>query len=350
MNTPWKMQAENKQASIAIGGVIGDSWDGVTAESFNNDLSALGDINDITLSIYSGGGSVIEGNAIFMALATHPAKVHADITFAASMATQIAMAADTVSMAENGWFMIHNPTSFAHGEAAEMRKTADLLDGMKAQAVATYQRHAKLSDEEIGGMMDSETWMNAETAKDFGFIQEITEAVPAAASVQTFENAPDAAKVFMVAEMPEKAKAPTDEAEAKADELKAKATADAKAAYDEGETAGLAKAAEIAEKLSADAVAKAAEAEQKATAAQAEAKANADALKKAESQIDSITAGFEYNTDATVNASVHVNKHPYFDELRKLKAEGMSQVEASAKLDKEQPNLRLAMIAQANQK
>jgi ATP-dependent protease ClpP protease subunit len=295
------MQVANNEATIEIGGVIGDSWDGVTAQSFIDELTGLGKVDTINLSIYSGGGSVIEGNAIFMALATHAAKVNANITFAASMATQIAMAADTISMAENGWFMIHNPSSVVVGESSEMRKTADLLDGMKAQAISTYQRHAKLSDVELGGMMDEETWLNAEDALSFGFIHSITEAVPAAAAVDVeANNAPDEAKAFMLAKEPP----------APAPEMvdKAKAAEDAKAAYDEGHTAGIAEANKLAETISAEAVAKAEAAEAEAKTARVEAQAAADELKKAEAKIESITAGFEYNTDASKNAPKAISK------------------------------------------
>jgi len=341
----WQMRAQAKSATIEINGTIGASpWeDGVTAKAFIDEMQALGDVEEIHLNIYSGGGSVIEGNAIFTALATHPAKVIAHVDFAASMATIIASAADEIHMAENGFFMIHNPWSVVMGDADEMKKTAELLEKMKASAVSAYSRHAKLSAEEIGGMMDNETWMTAQEALEFGFIQEITAAVKVAASIEgeALANAPEAAKAFLVPVEPEAAAETVD---------KAQAEIDIKAAYDEGHTVGLAEANKLAETISAEAVAKTEAAEAEAKTAKAEAQAAADELKKAESRIDSLNAGFEYNTDESKNVPVAAKDHEFFEVLKEYKEDGLTDAEAQLKIDQERPELRKSLISQANPK
>src|ERR1700720_1569479 len=90
--------AENsKTAEISIYDEIG-GW-GVSARSFISELNSL-EAENITLRIPSPGGSTVKGNAIYNALVRHPAKINVSIDgLAASMASVIACAGDTVTMA-----------------------------------------------------------------------------------------------------------------------------------------------------------------------------------------------------------------------------------------------------------
>ncbi|MBB8286990.1 Clp protease ClpP, partial [Escherichia coli] len=75
---------------------------GVTAKQFVSELNALGDITHINLHINSPGGDVFEGIAIFNALKNQGATITVYVDgVAASMASVIAMAGDTVIMPEN---------------------------------------------------------------------------------------------------------------------------------------------------------------------------------------------------------------------------------------------------------
>ena len=88
------------------------SWwsDRVTPAQFNADLAAIGDVPEIIVRINSGGGDVFAANAIFTRLKDHSAKITVKIDgWAASAATIIAMAGDTIKIARNGVFMIHDP-------------------------------------------------------------------------------------------------------------------------------------------------------------------------------------------------------------------------------------------------
>lgn len=111
-NNPFSIKAlADNSVEIFIYGDIGDSWDdeSTTAAQFVKDLAGLGS-TDITLRINSPGGSVTDGLAIYNALKRHPAKVTTEIDgIAASIASLIAMAGDTVNMASNALFMIHAP-------------------------------------------------------------------------------------------------------------------------------------------------------------------------------------------------------------------------------------------------
>ena len=172
------------KAEIWIYEQIGeDFWTGggVTAKNFQKELAGI-KASQIDLHINSPGGEVFDGITIYNLIKQHPANVTAHIDgLAASIASVIALAGDTVIMAENALFMIHNPWGFAMGDATEMRKTADLLDKIGGSLVAAYASKSGKPDDEISALMDSETWMTAQEAKDAGFIDEISEQMDLAA-------------------------------------------------------------------------------------------------------------------------------------------------------------------------
>ena len=172
------------KAEIWIYEQIGeDFWTGggVTAKSFQKELAGI-KASQIDLHINSPGGEVFDGITIHNLIKQHPANVTAYIDgLAASIASVIALAGDTVIMAENALFMIHNPWGFAMGDATEMRKTADLLDKIGGSLVTAYASKSGKPDDEISAIMNAETWMTAQEAKDAGFIDEISEQMDLAA-------------------------------------------------------------------------------------------------------------------------------------------------------------------------
>lgn len=146
---------------------------GVTATQFIQDLANLGDIKNLTIQINSQGGSVQDGVAIYNAIKQHPANVTVEINgWALSIASFIAMAGDTVRMASNSLLMLHNPWVSAAGDAAELRKTADVLDKTRETLISAYARSGK-SRAEIIAMLDAETWLDANEALAAGFIDEV---------------------------------------------------------------------------------------------------------------------------------------------------------------------------------
>jgi ATP-dependent Clp protease protease subunit len=168
--------ADKKSAELLIYDVIGETWwgEGVTAKNFRKDLKALGDIESLDVRINSPGGNVFDGAAIYQALkeTKYPVHVHVD-GVAASMASVIAMAGDTVTMHECALMMIHNPSSVVAGDSHEMRRQADLLDKVKSQLLAAYETKTGSTRDEISALMDAETWMDASEAKKYGIVDEI---------------------------------------------------------------------------------------------------------------------------------------------------------------------------------
>ena len=142
---------------------------GVSAKSFLNDLaSAQGD--SVRVEINSPGGDVFAGLAIYNGLRNSGKKVNVRVLgLAASAASLVAMAGDTIEMPENSFMMVHNPWGFAMGGASDMRDTADMLDKLGVSLASTYAKRTGKSAEEITALLDAETWMSAAEAVDAGF-------------------------------------------------------------------------------------------------------------------------------------------------------------------------------------
>lgn len=182
--TWYSMSAKDTHGTIYIYEEIG-YW-GVTSASFAKELVSLGDINTITLHLNTPGGSVGDGTAIYNALKNHKASVTVEIDgYALSMGSIIALAGDTIKMADNALFMIHNPWGIAFGDADEMRKSADITDKHKQAMLNTYQSKTGMDRNKLSKMMNDETWLTAEEALAYGFIDEVTDAVELAASANT---------------------------------------------------------------------------------------------------------------------------------------------------------------------
>lgn len=185
---------------------------GEISESVNSYNSVKSKINDakgeeINLVISSGGGSVTEGMGIADLIANYPNETTATgIGLVASIATVVLLSADKVKMTENAFMMIHRPWSYTMGNADELEATAELLDKMEAKLLdiytaSVYKRKGKQKDLEnkITQMMAAETWLTAQEALEFGFIDEIVKVgeknidlLPLQNSLSKFLNVPAA--------------------------------------------------------------------------------------------------------------------------------------------------------------
>jgi ATP-dependent Clp endopeptidase proteolytic subunit ClpP len=163
---------------------------GVTAQGFINDIKDYKN-QPINLHINCVGGDVFEGMAIYNVLKKRTQKTTVYIEgIAASMGSIIALAGDEVIMSENSLYMIHNAWGGTMGEANEMRRYADILEKLSNESADIYVKKTGLSLEEVKEMMDEETWLNAEEALEFGFIDTISDAVKVAAKIDVskFKN------------------------------------------------------------------------------------------------------------------------------------------------------------------
>lgn len=169
----YQVKKKDDTAEILIYEQIGESWwdgGGVGAKKFAEDLKALGDVSSIDVRINSPGGDVFEGDAIYSALNNHKATINVFIDgVAASAASYIAMAGDTIAIAEHAKFMIHNAWGLAIGNAKEMRKTADVLATLDSAIQLIYQRRTNQTDKQLADWMDAETWFVGQQAIDNKF-------------------------------------------------------------------------------------------------------------------------------------------------------------------------------------
>lgn len=139
-------------------------------------VKKLADITatDFELHLNSPGGEIFDGLAIYNALKQHSAKVHVYVDgLAASAASFIAQAGDTVTMARNAQMMIHDGIAFAYGNEQDMLDTADLLSKLSNNiadiyAFAADNRGKNTTLEEFRALMREEVWYTGKEAVDAG--------------------------------------------------------------------------------------------------------------------------------------------------------------------------------------
>lgn len=154
-----------------------DYW-GLEATSPSKVMKKLSEVDtteDINVVINSTGGDVWSGSEIYTVLKEHQGHVTVKIVgIAASAASFIACAGDTVKMSPTGQFMIHNAALFINqGDHQAMSKGAEVLQVTDESIRNAYKLKTHLDDEQLIEMMDKETWLNARQAKECGFVDEV---------------------------------------------------------------------------------------------------------------------------------------------------------------------------------
>lgn len=164
--------ASSTTAIVHIYNEIG-YW-GTTAEDFIRELRGV-NASVIELHLNSPGGEAFEGIAIYNALKQHSAEVHVSVdSLAASIASVIAMAGDTITMATGSTMMIHNASGIEIGDADDLRAYADLLDVVSNNVAAIYAERAGGTIESWRAAMGAETWYTAEEAVAAGLADSVT--------------------------------------------------------------------------------------------------------------------------------------------------------------------------------
>lgn len=164
---------------------------GTASNQFVRDLAMLADSDELVVNLNSPGGDVFDGIAIYQALLDHPANVTIKVTgLAASIASVIAMAGDRVVMGAKSTLMIHEGFTFASGDAATMRKTADMLDRISDNIASVYADRAGGDVAAWRNRMRDETWFNAEEAFAAGLVDEIEGRKSRESVMDTFDLSP----------------------------------------------------------------------------------------------------------------------------------------------------------------
>lgn len=186
----WTFRAAAEEPTtgelLLYGPLSDETWfgDEVTPKQFHADLAALGDITHLKVMINSPGGDVFAGQAIYSMLTRHPAHVTVYIDgVAASAASFVAMAGDTVIMPKNAMMVVHNPHTIGMGDARDFRKLADVLDSIRETMIPVYAGKTGMDRQAIIGIMDAETWLTADEAVKQGFADQLEEKKAVAASL-----------------------------------------------------------------------------------------------------------------------------------------------------------------------
>lgn len=142
--------------------------DEITPQDFRDELYA--EDGDITLWINSPGGNVFAAAEIYTMIRDYPHNVTVRIaSIAASAASVIAMAGNTVEMSPTALLFVHDPSTIAMGNARDMEKAIATLNEVKESIINAYMAKTGLSHNRISKLMSDETWINAKKAVELGF-------------------------------------------------------------------------------------------------------------------------------------------------------------------------------------
>ena len=192
-------EAETRSIEVYVYGEIG-TW-GITANQFVRDLAAIDDgVSPIVVAFNSIGGDLFDGLAIHNALSRLGERCTGRVDALAASAASVAVCgAHKVVIASNAILMIHNPYTYASGDAENLRKVAAVLDQATEVIIAAYKSKAPNIDEvELRRLVNAETWLTASEAVALGLADEVGEGVTVKAclgqgsALQRFQHAPQA--------------------------------------------------------------------------------------------------------------------------------------------------------------
>lgn len=174
---------------IYLYGPIGEDvfGDGISALSIVEQLRDA-DGADVDLHINSPGGSVFEGHAMFNAIAAYSGRVDVYIDgLAASAASIVALAGDSVRAAKNALLMIHEPWAIAVGTSADMLQMAGLLGKMSVTLLDVYDEKSSVDRDVLAASMAAETWLTAAEALEWGLVDEVLDSSARVAALSAKE-------------------------------------------------------------------------------------------------------------------------------------------------------------------
>ena len=118
--------------------------DEITPQMFRDELNA-GE-GDVTVWINSPGGNVFAAAEIYTMLKDYKGSITVKIdAIAASAASVVAMAGDTVQMSPVAMLMIHDPSTVAMGNTKDMEKAIEVLNEVKESIINAYASKSGLS-------------------------------------------------------------------------------------------------------------------------------------------------------------------------------------------------------------
>jgi ATP-dependent protease ClpP protease subunit len=190
-------EAAERVIEVFVYGEIG-AW-GITANQFVQDLRAMDDgVSPVIAAFNSIGGDLFDGLAMHNALSRLGERCTGRIDALAASAASVAVCgAHRVVIASNAMLMIHNPWTYAAGDAEDFRKVADVLDQTMEAIIAAYKAKAPdIDEEELRRLVAAETWLTANEAVALGLADEVGDGVTVKACLgqgavlQRYQHAP----------------------------------------------------------------------------------------------------------------------------------------------------------------
>lgn len=190
-------EATERVIEVFVYGEIG-TW-GITANQFVQDLRAMDDgVSPVIAAFNSIGGDLFDGLAMHNALSRLGERCTGRIDALAASAASVAVCgAHRVVIAANAMLMIHNPYTYAGGDAEDFRRVADVLDQTLEAIIAAYKAKAPdIDDAELRRMVNAETWLTANEALALGLADEVGDGIKVKACLgqgavlQRYQHAP----------------------------------------------------------------------------------------------------------------------------------------------------------------
>ncbi|MED7670291.1 Clp protease ClpP [Pseudomonas moraviensis subsp. stanleyae] len=190
-------EAAERVIEVFVYGEIG-AW-GITANQFVQDLRAMDDgVSEVIAAFNSIGGDLFDGLAMHNVLSRLGERCTGRIDALAASAASVAVCgAHKVVIAANAMLMIHNPWTYAAGDAEDFRKVADVLDQTMEAIIAAYKAKAPNIDEvELRRLVAAETWLTANEAVALGLADEVGDGIKVKACLgqggvlQRYQHAP----------------------------------------------------------------------------------------------------------------------------------------------------------------
>lgn len=210
-----ELEGSNDTANLYIyGDIVSTQWEKWEQEDrcpqdIVDFLDEIEDDADLTVYVNSGGGDVFAGIGIYNILKRHKGHIRGVVDgMAASIASTILMACDTITVSTGAQIMIHKPWTFEMGNANDFAATISRLDKCQEMITDIYMEKALegVERDSITEKINAETWMSGEEAAQLFDIETDQKAAIAACATYTLDRCkkvPDSMKIKSVEEAEE---------------------------------------------------------------------------------------------------------------------------------------------------
>lgn len=136
-------------------------------------LDAFQNGDEIEVYINSPGGVIDVGSEIYTLLRSNKDHVKIYITGEACSAASIVAMAGYCEMAPTALMMVHCVSTRASGNHSDMEHAAEMLQTADQALCTAYTAKSGMTQQEALDMMEEETWLTAEQAKERGLVDAV---------------------------------------------------------------------------------------------------------------------------------------------------------------------------------